>query len=197
MSRLATLLFTAFLFACHPPQPGDRVILIGDSITAGDFYALWVQQWLPEVEVVNLGAWGTNTFSWRPETGNRYTTVQSRIPAEFCHVLLGTNDATMGFPPHAYANSMGLIRDALLEDGCGLIVLSEPPPHPFEPELVEEYAEALVPECDRPPRVRCGVSLSSLADPAYLLEDNVHPTAEGSLQLALLVLLNLSLDPMP
>jgi len=132
----------------------SRVVLIGDSITAGKVsgeagpgYADVLAVQLGAAYVVsNQGCGGSRLSDWRPDSpaaicGNGVfelweERVTPNLPAELVTVMLGTNDAT-GFlplrpsqpvPVEEYAAALSKIVNALRDAGARRVLLMTPPP---------------------------------------------------------------------
>ena len=219
MIREATAVSAALIgaLACGgeapaPEVPRVRVLLIGDSITAGLVsepvgppYAELLEQRLGErFEVVNLGCGGASSLDWtesrgakmcagRPTMPNLYEArVRPWIPAAFATVLLGTNDSrgvheVRRIPADEYGAALREIATKLLEDGVERVVLLGPPLviHRVNAMLrLVAYGEVVEAICQENPRVVCGPDVRYLLELRDFETGNVHPNGPGHVKIA-------------
>jgi lysophospholipase L1-like esterase len=198
--------------APEEPGPRIRVVLVGDSITAGTVsrpkgpsYAQLLQRQLgPAFEVVNLGCGGSSSLDWTRSRGSLYcggkvtrpslydARVRPALPAQFATVLLGTNDS-QGFkearrlPADEYVAALREIATNLLDDGAERVVLLGPPlvVHKVNAMLrLVAYGDAVRAVCDENPRVLCGPNVRYLLTSDDFARGNVHPNGPGHAKIA-------------
>jgi lysophospholipase L1-like esterase len=195
-----------------PDVPRIRVLLIGDSITAGLVsepmgppYAELLQQRLGErFEVLNLGCGGSSSLDWtrsrgavmcggRPSTPNLYESrVQPQMPAAFATVLLGTNDSQgiredRRIPTEEYGAALREIATNLLEDGVERVLLLGPPlvPHKVAAMMrLAAYGKAVEVICQEDPRLVCGPDVRYLLYGEDFETGNMHPNGPGHVKIA-------------
>jgi acyl-CoA thioesterase-1 len=179
---------TAGAPAATPATPAPRVVMLGDSLTAG--YGLRLSQALPAVverrleeagiaaEVVNAGVSGDTTA----DALNRYEFSVGDLQPDLVVIALGANDFLNGYPPETpranLAELIGLARaDAPVVALLGVELPGAPPA--FGPRLAA-YA-AIYPELARDEGVPLMPSMLEAVTgrPELLMPDGVHPTAEG------------------
>jgi lysophospholipase L1-like esterase len=187
-----------------------RVLLLGDSITAGAVsgpssrllsgangpgYASRLADALgPRVLVKNVGAGGTTSTSW---LGQIESPEGASVSGDLVVVLLGTNDALWppGHPPTERARFAANLRAIAsgLGRGFGVVMLLTPPPAPAanpnaSPEWTARlsgYREEVLLACAELERVVCGPDLFTLLDPrGDFHEGNIHPNAAGHAKIA-------------
>lgn len=195
-----------------PPTPSVRVLLIGDSITAGMVsaptgppYATLLGELLgPHFELVNLGCGGTSSLDWTRSRGavlcggeyavpNLYDKlVKSALPADLVTVLLGTNDAlgireSQRVPVEDYEAALRELCSNLLADGAARVMLLGPPfvVHSVPAMMrIMQYGDALRRVCDEMDRVICGPDVRFLLDAKDFANGNIHPNANGHRKIA-------------
>ena len=194
------------------PEPRIRVVLVGDSITAGKVsrpkgppYAELLRQTLgPVFAVVNLGCGGTSSLDWTRSRGSPWCEgklirpnlydgrVRPALPAQFATVLLGTNDSR-GYkemhriPADEYAAALREIATNLLDDGAERVVLLGPPLVVDKVKAmlrVVAYGDAVRAICDENPRVLCGPDVRLLLTLDDYAPGNVHPNGQGHAKIA-------------
>lgn len=195
-----------------PSAPSVRVLLIGDSITAGLVsapkgppYATLLAELLgPDFELVKLGCGGTSSLDWTRSRGavmcggdyalpNLYDKlVKPALPADLATVLLGTNDAKGIQEDHhisaeEYEAALREIAGNLLADGVGQVMLLGPPfiIHNVQAMLrIMKYGDALRRVCGGMERVVCGPDVRFLLDAEDFANGNIHPNASGHRKIA-------------
>jgi len=210
MRRLFATLLTLAAAACGAdPSAPLRIVLIGDSITAGSvsgppgpsFAELLHDDFGSAAEFVVAGCPGANTRSWtRPpdESGCHVSgafeqLAEGSLPADVVVVLLGTNDALAHYllpvPPPEYEERLEALLKRVREHGAGEIVLVTPPP--LGSRWPERRAQQREQASERLRAYReivarlcagetvCGPDLQSLLDPAAHFDGIVHPNAAG------------------
>jgi len=191
-----------------------RVVLLGDSITAGyvsapagpDFATLLAGSLGAGFEVVNIGCPGASSLDWSPSAGdsycpplpaqlpNLYTALAAtNLPADLVVVVLGTNDATGWLEPQpltaqTYRNAIDELVAGLLADGAGQVMLATPPPNFDSPPallLLAEYAVEIQALCGaQGDDVLCGPDLLNLLEAGDFAPGDVHPNALGHATIA-------------
>jgi lysophospholipase L1-like esterase len=191
-----------------------RVVLLGDSITAGyvsapvgpAFATLLAGSLGAGFEVVNIGCPGASSLDWSPGVGdslcpplpaqlpNLYAALAATsLPADLVVVLLGTNDAIgLGEPEplgaQTYHDAIDELVGGLLGDGAGRVMLATPPPNFASPPaqlLLAAYAGEIVGLCGAPgDAVLCGPDLLSLLEVGDFASGDVHPNAAGHAKIA-------------
>lgn len=194
------------------PEPEIRVLLIGDSITAGlvsapkgpPYATLVAQRLAPEFEIVNLGCGGTSSLDWTRSRGavlcggeftvpNIYERrVLPALPADIVTVMLGTNDSQgiqeeTRVPVEDYEAALREICTDLLADGAGRVMLIGPPLviHKVQAMLrLVAYGDALRRVCEEMDRVVCGPDVRMLLDRQDFAIGNIHPNRMGHVKIA-------------
>jgi len=194
LSLLAVGLVPSAAFAEVEPL---RVLMIGDSITAGvrvtssQSYPGLLAEWLgADYEIVERGCSSTTTSMWLPPDGSSPTGgvwcrnqqpasiygafAQAELPADIVTVMLGTNDALFTWiSDQDYASNLEEIVAALLDEGAGTVVLMTPPDHPDPQDWQGPYRLRLLGTrvrmiCESMPGVVCGPDVYELlSDPSY------------------------------
>jgi acyl-CoA thioesterase-1 len=170
----------------------ERVVILGDSLTAGyglnpDFaYPALMEALAAEkgrsVTVVNAGVSGDTTAG-----GLRRVNWILREPADMLIVALGGNDALRGFPPEeTHSNLMAIIERArALQPEIRIILAGMLAP----PNMGEAYGEAFAAvypsvaaaaEVERIPFILEGVA----GLPELNLADGIHPNVQGHKRIA-------------
>lgn len=213
----AALVAVALALACGrqpapQPTPKYKVVLVGDSITAGMVseptgppYAELLRKRLgPDFEVVNVACGGSSSLDWTRSRGSWLcggkavrprlydARVPPELPADFATVLLGSNDS-IGImekrPVDAsrYGAALREIATNLLADGAGRVVLLGPPlliGRANRMLRIAGYDAQLHAICDSLPRVECGPDLRYLLTPDDFAEHNIHPNGAGHAKIA-------------
>jgi lysophospholipase L1-like esterase len=190
-------------------QARKRVLLLGDSITAGavsgppgiPFADVLAQRLGDGYEVVNIGCGGSTSLDWTITHGSTLCGVfvlpnlfEGRavpsLPAEYVTMMLGTNDATgffepMPIAPRIYGRAMAEIANNLVAYGAGTVIVMTPPPRCVSARRDERmrllaYRAIVLGACGVYPRTECGPDVHTLLDPETSFENcDVHPNAEG------------------
>lgn len=197
-------------FATDPPA--HRIVLIGDSITAGlvsepkgPSYAELLRERLgPEFEIVNLGCGGASSLDWtrsrgegmcggRPALPNLYVALaRPALPADLVTVLLGTNDAhgikeKRWVSAEDYGGALREIATDLLADGAERVALLGPPLDPARTSAmlrVVRYGEVLSALCEELPGVVCGPDVRFVLNVEHFEPGNIHPNGPGHAKIA-------------
>ncbi len=191
-----------------PLTAGDRLVAIGDSVTAdrrGWFELLRASiemAALPDVELVNLGLSGDTTA----DALERLDVVESARPT-WVLMMLGTNDARYHGPRRTYRmvapaeterNIRALVECVTGDLGADITLLTPPPGDQrridsfFRDAAVGWRAAeldgvaALIRNVD-PTCVDVNRSMGGAASTGLLEADGVHPTVEGQQRIARLV----------
>ena len=191
-------------------RPVTRVVLVGDSITAGvssepkgPGYAELLAGLLgPEFEVVNVACGGSSTLDWQPGAPSWLCTdiehavplyegrARPALPADVAIILLGTNDLAGALEPapvepDAYRDALRTLADALHADGARLVVILSPPFSMRGVVRLAGYRQRIGELCRERPFLRCGPDLGALLDPIrdFQLND-LHPNASGHAKIA-------------
>lgn len=213
-ARLVPALATLAALALAPPAspvdgvgeaPATRVLLIGDSITAGSVsgpgvpYATVLTEELgPGFDVRNLACAGTTTRDWLPgpksprcEEADLFAArVEPNLPAAVAVVLLGTNDAHARsadgsleiVDADAYGEAMVRLVGSLRAHGAQRVVLMAPPSvfHAMANFRLVDYGKQLRALCGGAGDVVCGPDLLQLLDrEKHFHRRSVHPNAQG------------------
>jgi acyl-CoA thioesterase I len=180
----------AAVSAAEKTAPRPRIVVLGDSLTAGlglareDAYPALLQQRLNQeglaYEVVNAGvsgdtsAGGLSRLDWALDGDVRVLVV-----------ALGANDGLRGLPPDELKRNLARIIERARARGAAVVLAGmEAPPnfgrqytvefHNVYPALAREYRVAFVP-----------FLLDKVAGETRLNQrDGIHPTAEGARILA-------------
>ncbi len=221
---LVLALAPALVFGGSEPAAAQtRVVLVGDSITAGAVsgggtpYADVLATALGAGwQVINEGCGGSTSNDWDPGTpafpfcAALGAEVLPHLPADYVTIMLGTNDAT-GFyeptpvgtpiPVPTYAAHLQAIVTALQAAGAGKVVLMTPParcesaPQAVRDRLAGYRAEVLT-ACLTTPGLICGPDVYDLLDPVADAEGcDVHPNAGGHAKLGLALAAKLQAPP--
>ncbi|GAB7046748.1 SGNH/GDSL hydrolase family protein [Catenuloplanes indicus] len=180
-----------------PFRPGDRVVAIGDSITAdrlGWFELLAASVDPAAATLVNLGVSGDTTA----DVLERFDTLEAARPS---HVLLmiGTNDARLHGRAHAYrmatvtetARNLASLIDLITHQlGAAITVITPPAvdqdridahfataPVGWTAEAVAEIAGVI--RTIAPHAIDLHEATRCHAPPGFLEADGVHPTPTG------------------
>jgi lysophospholipase L1-like esterase len=202
----------------EPPQlhPGDRVVCLGDSITADPHgYVTLAQQVLarsrPGVEVVNAGVPGHTAA----DLAARFTRDVVEQSATWAAISVGGNDAIHAVPTADYAVAMQTMLDAAREGRTAVALCT---PTPIEPAftgapveavnaLLAEYAAWIEAAVEGQGLVlipmqavfRLVQEASDPDDPVRLTHDGVHmsPTGRYLMGLTFLAAFGISVEPDP
>lgn len=204
------LLAVALLQGCGRDRV--RVLLLGDSITAGTVsepkgpaYPERLASALGEdFEVVRAACDGSSSRDWLPEGGGRlcgreavtpdlyHALALPLLPADVVVVLLGSNDAPgyrepAPIEPEDYGENLRAISRALLRDGAGRVLLMSAPPSYHR---IKRYRRLMSLRaqveavCKSEPRVDCGPNLFDLLAPDDFAPEGLHPNATGHQHIA-------------
>jgi lysophospholipase L1-like esterase len=189
-----------------------RVLLVGDSITAGTVggasgpaYPERLASALgPDFEIAVAGCDGTTTRDWLPEGGGRlcgervvrpdlyHAVALPELPARVSVVLLGSNDAhgyreREPISVEEYGENLRALARALLRDGSDRVLLMSAPPtyHRIKRYRRLMSLRARVAEvCAVEPRVDCGPNLFDLLAPDDFEPQDLYPNAQGHARIA-------------
>lgn len=192
--------------------PAHRIVLIGDSITAGLVsepkgppYAELLRERLgPDFEIVNLGCGGASSLDWTRSQGaelcggepafpNLYTALaRPALPADVVTVLLGTNDShgineSKRITAEDYAGALRELATDLLADGAARVVLLGPPLDPARTGAmlrVVRYGEAMAALCEQMQGVVCGPDVRFLLGMDDFETGNIHPNGPAHVKIA-------------
>ena len=183
----ATALFIFPLKAGEDEEAPERIVFLGDSLTAGygldpeDAYPSLLEEMLRErgrkVEVINAGLSGDTSAG-----GLRRVDWILRKPVDTFVLALGANDALRGQPPEATKKNLrGIIDKVRARQPQARILLAGmlAPPNMGE-AYTEEFAD-LYPELAREKGVeRIPFLLENVAGREVLnLPDGIHPNVRG------------------
>lgn len=190
-----------------------RVLLIGDSITAGAvsepsgpaYAELLAESLGPDFEIFVASCRGATTVDWLPSAPvrlcsrrvsetpfNLYRTfVEPVLPVEIAVIALGTNDFTGHGRPRVsleqYAAALRELAGLLRAGGASRIVLVKPPPayhrHPVFERLLQASGQ-LEQICGSLEGVVCGPDLMRLLSRSDFERGNAHPNASGHARIA-------------
>ncbi len=179
----------------------NRVLLIGDSITAGvvsgaggEAYASVLPALLgDDYEVVNAGCGGASSWDWtlsRPSAlcggygvlpGSMYEVMAApNLPAEIVSIMLGTNDASGFYEPQPvpvaeYRSALEEIVGLVLAEGAEKVILMPPPDHiwgdPTRRTRLIGYRAEILDLCVVTAGVVCGPDVFMLLDLARDFEN--------------------------
>lgn len=208
-SRLGAALIGLALAQCSRAEVPARVLLIGDSITAGmvsepigpSYAALLATELGPGFEIVNVACSGSTTLAWRPDAGPRSCPeatgavrlyaerARPALPADVATILLGTNDVIGRFEaapvePEAYRDSLRAIIDALHADGVREVMLLSPPVSTLSALRLARYRPLIGELCQERAFVTCGPDLGELLGPGDFAAGDVHPNGAGHAKIA-------------
>lgn len=162
------------------------VVMLGDSLTAG--YELADDEAIPavvervlaargvEARFVNAGVSGDTTA----DALNRYDWSVAGANADLLVVALGANDFLLGLPPERPKANLAAILDRAKADGLPAVLIgvaipdTERDPRDADfaaiyPALAKQYGVPFQPDLMAP----------IAGKPALLMDDGLHPTAEG------------------
>ena len=178
--------------ACYGESALKRIVILGDSITAGyglersQAYPALLQRKVQETglpfEVVNAGVSGDTTAG-----GLRRVQWALGGGASVCVIALGGNDGLRGLPvTQTEANLMGIIRAVRLKNPDTIIILAG---MQMPENLGREFREAFAAVF---PRVaaQCETLLVPFllegvgGDPRMNQDDQIHPNVEGQKRVA-------------
>jgi lysophospholipase L1-like esterase len=201
--ELAALALLTGVMCARPPT---RVLVLGDSITAGissrprgPGYADLLQSRLgPEFQVVKLGCNGSTTREWQPHAPpflcredeppmRVYASARALLPADVATILLGTNDLRVLEPiePDAYRDGLRTLAESLHADGARDVMLISPPISIVAAARLAGYRARLRELCQERPYLHCGPDLVEVLDPAADFQPrDVHPNASGHEKIA-------------
>jgi lysophospholipase L1-like esterase len=187
-------------------RPPTRVVVLGDSITAGissqprgpGYADLLRAQLGPEYEVVALGCSGSTTRDWQPDAPpstcrgpgepiHLYASARALLPADVVTILLGTNDLRVLEPvePDAYRDLLRTLAESLHADGARELVLISPPISIVAAARLAGYRMRLRELCRERPYLHCGPDLVEVLDPgADFQARDVHPNKSGHEKIA-------------
>lgn len=201
-------LAAAPISGCGPPP--FRVVLVGDSITAGYVsdppgppYAVRLAELLgPGFEVVNVACSGSSAPDWRPDARPAAceehggviplyaTRARPALPADVATVLLGTNDTLGSFEParvepQAYEDALRALVQALHADGAREVVLLSPPALLRRITALGALRARVQALCGSEPWLHCGPDLVAVLESASdFAPRNVHPNGPGHEKIA-------------
>jgi acyl-CoA thioesterase I len=200
--RLSLLLVAVGLVGCttrvpagYEDLPGVHLAAIGDSITygygltTGEAWPTRLQELLgDEYAVVNFGHNGASALEagqWPYSGLPEYDDALNFAP-EIVISMLGTNDSREGiWDPETYRQEYGAMLDTLAElDSTPAVHLALPPPawendFPIRGDTIEQEVLPAIQELatDRGWPV---IDANTPFDDEALMQDGVHPTAEGA-----------------
>jgi lysophospholipase L1-like esterase len=191
-----------------------RVLLIGDSITAGMTsappgppYALLLAELLgPGLELERAACGGTTVRHWLPDAAplrrctrrvtsapaTLYATfVEPALPVDLAVVVLGVNDA-MGFaegrvPAGEYGKALRELATSLLADGADRVLLVAPPPVFHRQSVFARLVQEGREQraiCAGSQDVVCGPDLLRLLKRDDYGGDSLHPNGAGHAKIA-------------
>ncbi|MGH0028264.1 MAG: SGNH/GDSL hydrolase family protein [Myxococcota bacterium] len=205
---VALALFVVAAACERAPEASVRVVLLGDSITAGrvseplgpPYTELLGRALGPEFELVTLGCGGSTARDWTRSRGsdlcggdfavpNLYEKLaRPALPADVVTVLLGTNDALERVAVADYEAALREVTAALLADGAGSVLLMTPPVVSSgrvpRIRLLADYDLAVQRICDEVEGARCGPTIGRLLGTADFAHDNIHPNGAGHAKIA-------------
>lgn len=190
---VATVWFGSYASASdNPTGPIKRVVVLGDSITAGYglnpslAYPALLQQKINQVslnyKVVNAGVSGDTTAG-----GLRRVDWAMGQGAEVLIIALGGNDGLRGIPPtQAQQNLQGIIQRArVLSPNVQIIIAGMQMPSSMGANYVKQFA-AIFPEvATKNKAILIPFLLEGVGGiEKYNQSDLIHPTAEGQTKIA-------------
>lgn len=201
--ELAALALLTGVVCARPPT---RVVVLGDSITAGissqprgpGYADLLRAQLGPEFEVASFGCSGSTTRDWQPDAPpstcrgpgepiHLYASARALLPADVVTILLGTNDLRVLEPvePDAYRDLLRTLAESLHADGAREVVLISPPIAIAVAARLSGYRVRLRELCSERPYIHCGPDLVEVLDPvADFQARDVHPNKSGHEKIA-------------
>lgn len=196
-------------WACDPGPA--RVLLVGDSITAGNvsepkgppYPELLAASLGKEIAIEVAACSGSTAWDWRPSADpmscagewtapNPYVALAiPGLPADAAVVLLGTNDSAGAWAAQRtaddYEAALREIVTGLLADGADRVVLMTPPPvyHRLKRYVrLQDLRLRVQAICDDVSGVICGPDLYRLLVREDFEPGNVHPNAAGHAKIA-------------
>jgi len=176
------------------PPLQRRLLVIGDSISAGASYVDELSQHLGLIAVRNVSLHGTTTHDWRPDSTARGSLLWSATqpplataldetampnvvqPGTLAIVALGTNDILTAVTPAEYTLNLVTIIDALLAHGIVPVL----PLLPTPVGMTAPYTAAIRGLWQAYPQIIAGPDVeSSFQQRSGLLSDLLHPNAAG------------------
>jgi lysophospholipase L1-like esterase len=163
-----------------------RVLLLGDSITAGAVSGA------SDLAYPQRRGGGRRCGERDVSPDLYHAVALPELPVDVSVVLLGSNDAH-GFLEREpisleeYAENLRAIARALLRDGSGRVLLMSAPPtyHRIKRYRRLMSLRAQVERvCASEPRVACGPNLFDLLAPEDFEPQNLHPNAQGHERIA-------------
>ena len=182
-SRIATLLVLLSAIGCASPV---KTVLVGDSITE----VLGNRGFASGLEVTNVARWGAIAYQWQVVDGVLFGRLAAEMPAPYCTVMLGSNDARYqgyGIPTDKFEDQLRRLVGALSAIGCGRVVLLGPPAL-MRDEISEKrlvaYRRRIAKICADTSTVSCGPDFSGrFVWPEDYESDGLHPSESGKTKL--------------
>lgn len=219
MMRLILALMVLLMAA---PAGAARILLLGDSITAGTVmgegapFAQLLQERMPFDEVLNAGCGGSTTADWTtpaaegfpcPFAGAYELSAEPLIdgdPVEVAVIMLGANDATGFFEPAPiepaeYRSNLEALVLAALQDAEWVVLLT-PTRNPNAAVDVAQrlvsYRNEVLGLCSMPgDQVLCGPDVQLIVHDAATGLPGLHPDALGHELIAAALLPFLASEP--
>jgi acyl-CoA thioesterase I len=179
-------LVAALPAASQTPSPAPRLLVLGDSLSAG--YNIQAREAFPQrleaalraqgvaIQVINAGVSGDTSAGGL----TRVDWALGQRPPEFAIVALGANDGLRGLDPEAMERNIDRILARMKEKGVKTLLAGMLAPPNMGSDYRDKFAAVF-------PRLAAkhGVPLYSFflegvaANPALNLSDGIHPNAQG------------------
>lgn len=179
-------LVAALPAASQTPSPAPRLLVLGDSLSAG--YNIQAREAFPQrleaalrtqgvaIQVINAGVSGDTSAGGL----TRVDWALGQRPPEFAIVALGANDGLRGLDPEAMERNIDRILARMKEKGVKTLLAGMLAPPNMGSDYRDKFAAVF-------PRLAAkhGVPLYPFflegvaANPALNLSDGIHPNAQG------------------
>lgn len=182
----------------NEPEPGGKILFIGDSITLGFVgggglgYLRQIAARLPSrYEALNVAKLGMASDHWEPDSElyvERVVPVLDSGDVVAAVLMLGTNDVPRSTSPESYEATLSRITSSLLTSGAEHVYLMTPPPGRSPEEaarrLLESYRDILIALARGDDRIELAFDPFTMLDSSDYGLDAVHPAQSGHDKLA-------------